>query len=407
MSELIHTITSVDDVSAPPAPLADSAPIATAREFEAVKDGGLIPWMWVLAWLIGWALLVAIAAWWIGEVSPREMWMWMLVWAVPGLVVSALLTRAAAQATERTSNLARLSRARREIAQLETQLQTSTESMFSATQTLSEATEMLLQQVDTSRDDLRNQINSAQSLTDSLRAQTEGLVTAQQGFSQSLIRDLTPESETVARKTELTINRKIEEVESLPPLNLRPAPEDPISPPMVKLRPAPPVEESFESVPKDTSGIDTEVDDTTTHPPDAPASLATPASKDWKWSDMLRTVDEVIPPSDSGEEVIDYLKAAGLSPDVLVDEGNAVDAINVWGSTGLPAMGQLLSIRFDEPAREMRAKLNADPAQLQAFQRFSDERASRLDPADRDVRLKDARTEAGRAWLFVQAVLSI
>jgi hypothetical protein len=401
MSDIPRIISSIDEISAPPAPVVNPQPIAMPAEpFDGQSDGGLIPWLWVLAWLAGWALLVAIAAWWIGEVSPREMWMWVLIWAVPGLVVSGLLTRAAAQATERASNVARLSRARREIAQLEEQLQTSTQSMFAATQTLTEATEVLLEQVDTSRDDLRNQISSAQSLTDSLRAQTEGLVSAQQGFTQSLKRDLTPPS-TATHATDF-------EAESLPPLNLRPAPEEETSEtPLLKLRPAPEVEESFKTAAPVKKTIEMEAQAATTHPPDAPAALATPASKDWKWSDMLRTVDEVIPPSDSGDEVIAALKAAGLSPDVLMDEGNAVDAINIWGTSGLPAMGQLLSIRFDEPAREMQAKLMAEPKLFHAFQRFSNERASRLDPADRDVRLKDARTEAGRAWLFVQAVLAL
>ena len=419
MNDVSRIITSIE-----PEPLdTDIVVVARKPEPEPMRGWDLIPWGWTVAWLIGWALVVAIAAWWMQAFAPRDIWVWVIVWVLPALVVSALLARSAAQATERTANLRRLAGAREEIVKLEEQLDSSTTRMFDATKTLTEATEMLLEQVDTSRDDLRNQILSAKDLTDSLKAQTKGLVSAQSEFTEQLKRDLVPEPmEATPGYKPLTLTLPPEAVEAepekLPPLNLRPAPqaEDVFeSTPPTAVPDALPettgtpstLTVQTDSGPVEMGTVEMDVADEVTHPAGAPTALATPASGGWQWSDMLRSVDEVVPPSDRAEEVIAILRREGLSPDVLVDDGNALDAINTWESAGLPAMGQLLSIRFDEPAKVMKNVLIKTPAEYELVQLFSNERASRLDPAGRDVRMADARTEAGRAWLFIQAVLAV
>jgi|GEM_PF-3419739 len=376
------------DIVAPPRP-EDKSGEGFAKDF----DWGPVPWLWVAAWLIGWALLVAIAAWWIGEgsVPGRAVWMWVVIWAVGGLAVAALLTRAAAQAIERASTRSRLSRAHTEIMQLEKRLQASTASMFQATRTLSEATDMLLEQVDTSRDDLRNQIASAQTLTDALKSQTEGLVDAQ--------------SVATAQASE-RLGLALPASATQPSLNLRPAPDD--------------------------APVFATADIPVSPAPVVASVRPTPTRDGWTWSDMLKTVDDdagdVISGSvisgdegasfededydersfdDGAASVIALMSKEGLSPDVLVDEGNILDALRIWSSQGRAAMGQLLSIRFDEPARVMRARIDADPSELSMVQAFSELRGETMDAMRASERQADCMSEAGKAWLFTQAVLSL
>lgn len=388
MAGLADRVRRIDTDGGPP-PLPDvRAPFGAQA---SAHDEGVIPWLWILAWLIGWALLLAIAAWWIGNgsVGGREVWMWVLVWAVPGLVVSGLIVRSAAQAAERAYTLGRLSKARREITDLEAQLQTTAQSMSSATRTLTDATELLLQQVDTSRDDLRNQITSAQSLAEALRTQTEGLVSARSAYLGKVQSELAPtprpqEPLTSVIKSvaedEVAEDQDAENATLASPLNLRPAP---------------PVEDNFQ-------------------PPDIPVKalgapdIADPApDKDWRWKDMLSNVDADMPAANDGDAVVGMLKAQGLAPDAIVDDGNILDALGTWDAAGLPAMGQLLSIRFDAPARAFRSHLESDTEAREIVSRFSDTRASRLALASAEARKSDASTETGRAWLFVQAVLAL
>lgn len=353
----------------------------------SAHDEGIIPWLWIAAWLIGWALLLAIAAWWIGrgDVGGREVWMWVMVWAIPGLVVSALIVRSASQAAERAFTLGRLSKARSEIVQLETQLQASTQSMFAATRTLTDATEILLEQVDTSRDDLRNQITSAQSLAEALRTQTEGLVSARSSYLEKVRGEIAPapQSGTPEHSEPLAsvIRSVTEDIQPPPPLGLRPGPE---------------AEDTFEPSLDISEPIE-------------PGSVSATATDDksWQWKDMLSNVDADMPASNDGETVVSLLKAQGLAPDAIVDGGNALDALGTWEKAGLPAMGQLLSIRFDEPARAFKAYLDTDTQAQDTVARFSETRASRLALASEEARRSDAATETGRAWLFVQAVLAL
>ena len=426
MSDLARRIHSVE-----PAP-GSGAVVAPPRPSEPEGaegfDWGPVPWLWVAAWLIGWALLMAVAAWWIGDgsVPARAVWMWVLVWAAGGLVVAALLTRAAAQTTERTSARRNLSRAHAEILQLEQRLQASTSSLFQATRTLSEATEMLLEQVDTSRDDLRNQIASAQTLTHALKTQTQGLVSAQ-GIA----------TRQVAARLGLKPAASAEPGRALDPapparLNLRPAPEvshrfDPLSDLPAPDSPAPGVSETH--IPAQTAAH-------SVAPDRVPVAVPTADRTGWTWSDMLKTVDGDTPPKDRGHDegrrndlndfanevgnqeadddtddgaasVLALMAREGLSPTILVDEGNIIDALGTWRSAGRGAMGQLLSIRFDEPARIFRARLDADPSERSLAEAFSALRGDALEDLDDKGRLAAATTDAGKAWLFVQAALAL
>ena len=362
-------------IVAPPRPVEK-----TPSEF----DWGPVPWLWVAAWLIGWGLLIAIAAWWIGagEVVPRAVWMWVVVWCVGGLAVAALLTRAAMQATERASTRRRLSRAHVEIMQLEERLQASTASMFQATKTLSDATEILLEQVDTSRDDLRNQIASAQTLTNALKSQTAGLVSAQSEATRSVTQRL-----GMSLAPEVTDTKDADTA----PLNLRPAPED----------------VAVFAPPKATTTI--------------PVVAPTPDRNGWTWTDMLKTVDadgdtdtnadlddgndETL--DDGADSVISLMRSEGLSPDVLVDEGNILDAMRLWKSQGRGAMGRLLSIRFDEPARLMRERIDATPSERSMVEAFAALRGDIMERLEPEARLVEATTDAGKAWLFSEAVLAL
>ena len=391
--------------SAPPKPDSDRLDAAT-------DDGGLVPWLWIAAWLLGWAIFVALAAYWVGAegVRARDIWIWIGVWAVGGLAVAGLLVRMAAQSTERAFTLRRLTSARQEIAQLEAQLLRSTQSLFTATQTLTEATDLLLEQVDTSRDDLRNQIRSAQDLADSLRTQTEGLVSARSRFTEEVRGDVIPAPVATPAATEAADMPKRISVRPADTEDTPAQPEASDAPahklPPLGLRPAPDVEESFLPAEPQTGPDEALSITSPSDAPDAPIE-AVAGSGTWEWKDMLSSVDAAVPPEDDTDSVVADLRAAGLSPEAIVDDGNAVDALNTWDAAGLPAMGQLLSIRFDEPARAFRDVVRADREMEARMRRFSDARASKLAGVTRAEREADAATEAGRAWLFVQAVLAL
>lgn len=422
MARIVDHIRAVDPerggaaiATAPP------KPDATESREAGVHDGGVVPWLWIAAWLMGWGILIALAAWWVGAegVRPRDIWVWIGVWVVGGLAVAALMVRMAAQSTERAYTLRRLSSARAEIAQLEAQLLRSTQSLFGATQTLTEATDLLLEQVDTSRDDLRNQIRSAQDLADSLRTQTEGLVSARSRLAGELRAGVTPaptpvpsqaaDDKTIRSVIAVRPSDAAEPDATVLPDTRDAAPEIESTPhklPPLGLRPAPDAEDAFLPEATDTGDEDEE---TPVEIPTLviPETTTGSGGRGWDWKDMLSNVDRAVPPGDDTDAVVADLRAAGLAPEAIVDEGNAADALNTWEAAGLGAMGQLLSIRFDAPARAFRDTVRTD-AELEArVRRFSEARASRLASASRAEREADAATDAGRAWLFVQAVLAL
>ena len=438
MSDLVRHIHSIDG-AVPPAP-ADAPPLYPVEAQAPVplpaedaspglfSADGIVPWLWVGAWLVFWALFLALAAWWVagGEApSARAMWMWIAVWAVGGLAVSALLTRAAAQATERASTLRRLGQARHEIVQLEARLQATTASMFQATRALGEATDVLLEQVDTSRDDLRNQISSAQALASALKAQTDGLVSAGSRLGQTLGTtrsaasapgNVAPEPAEDNAPADTFASRTALASDTDPGPDTVPGPDSPRLPPL-GLRPAPAADEGDMSAPalaipvRSTQPVTDAADVPAANPSGTPSDAAGAGDAPWSWSDMLRTVDGH---DDGAAGVLALLEREGLHPASIVDEGNMLDALGTWerqdamrAGSGRAAMAQLLAIRFDEPARLFRNVIDASPADRSLVETFHTLHATKVSALPAPQRARDLATDVGRAWLFVEAVLAL
>ena len=340
-------ITSVEGV-----PVA-SAPPMPPEERSALQT---LPWLWIAAALAGWALLLALAAWWVGggSVSPRQMWVWVLVWALPGLAVSALLVRLAVGADERERAALRLRAAANDISDLERRLAHSSRSFGEATESLADATRFLLEQVDTSRDDLRNQIGSATALADALRQQTEALAAA---------RGAAPVEE-----------------------------EDPMP-----LRPAPPDTASFSGTVAAKGPFTAALNPPSSPPGESP-------SGDWKWADMLRQVDPEDAAPDAEADTATALRVLDeerLNARAVVDDGAAYDAAALWGEGDV---GGEMERRFADMATLLAARLNEHPEELSAARRLA-ARYEGEPPATIEARVAAFQTEEGRAALLLMAAL--
>ena len=378
MSDLPQSVRSID-AEAPLVPYEELK--ARAREVEEAERGvfDTYPWAWIAAWLSGWALLLALAAWWVGggSVPARVVWVWVLVWAVGGLVVSALLVRVAVSASERERAALRLRRAADEIATLEQRLQASSRSLYSATETLTDATQLLLEQVDTSRDDLRNQIGSAQQLADALRLQTEALVSAQDGYRRSVL----GEADEPKAEAESNPQTKSEPEPARPKLNLRPAPADSA----VFEGPRPESEQ-----------------------PETPATDGPAPQDGWSWSDMLRKVepeDAAPDPEADAQAVLALLEAEKLPPRVVVDDGLAYDAATLWGTGQDAELSKMLAERLGEPAELLGRRLSEDGALEGAARRLA-ARYRGTPPPTIEGRVDAFKTEDGRAALMMMAALA-
>ena len=341
----------------------EGVPVTTAPPMPGEERSALqtLPWLWIGAALAGWALLLALAAWWVGEgsVTPRQMWVWVLVWALPGLAVSALLVKLAVGAGERERAALRLRAAADDISDLERRLAHSSRSFGEATESLADATRFLLEQVDTSRDDLRNQIGSATALADALRQQTEALAAA---------RGAAP--------------LKQEET-ALP------------------LRPAPPDTASFSGTVAARGPFTAAL-----NPPSIPlgeAPAEAPAG-DWKWSDMLRQVDPEDAAPDAEADTATALRVLDeerLNARAVVDDGAAYDAATLWGEGDV---GGEMERRFADMATLLAARLNESPEELSAARRLA-ARYEGEPPATIEARVAAFQTEEGRAALLLMAAL--
>ena len=375
MSEPVtSTIRSVEGVpvaravASPPMP---NPPLLGSEPEPSVLQ--TLPWAWIAAALALWALLLALAAWWVGggTVTPRQMWVWVLVWAVPGLAVSALLVRLAVGASERERAALRLRAAADDISALERRLAHSSRSFGEATESLADATRFLLEQVDTSRDDLRNQIGSATALADALRRQTEALAAIRGADGPR------PERE----KPE-------------------PEGEEPA------LRRAPPDTASFSGT-AGASGPFTAALGTTVTSSDSPASTTAAPAPDaagWKWSEMLRQVDPEDAAPDAEADTATALRVLDeerLNARAVVDDGAAYDAATLWGEGDV---GGEMERRFADMATLLAARLNANPDELAAARRLA-ARFQGEPPTTIEARVSAFQSEEGRAALLLMAAL--
>ena len=444
------------DAPAPPPPALppiQDAPESYPAHDDMALSSGFIPWAWIGAWLGVWALFLALAAWWIadgGAPSARAMWMWLLIWAVGGLSVSYQLVRASANSMERDASLLSLRTARRDIALLEAQLRSATASVLKATQSLGETTELLLAQSQLSAQNTPVQNISAQDTP----AQGALLQSGPNGaFPDTAPGDRLGAPRAIAASLHETTHTSLpkhlpQTGGSLPnapppsrseiPVPLAPpvhelatnktAAKEPVTDasaglPPLGLRPAPPPDDAVSGPVADATGpsvepTETELPDIPTLPViadtlDAPGSVAAPGARaHWSWSEMLAAVDS--DDDDGAERVLALLEEQGLRPESLVDDGTLMDALGMWtrqdaaqAGTGLPAMGQLLSIRLDEPARTLRRHLDGASEAFGVVSMFSQMRGTRLERMDPDARPQAVANPEGRAWLFIQAVMAL
>ena len=339
----------------------------------------VVPWLWILAWLLFWALALALAAWWVGG-PVRNIWVWGLVWALGSLPVAFLLTRLAGVELERAANEERAHLLRQNAANLEARLSASTQSLVTASQTLAETTRLLLAQSGEKEDaSVASSATSAFELATALETQSRSLDAASRDPGGT-------------------------QLAGLPPLGLRPAPAQEVRF-EAPATPVSPGSESPEATHTTAPQASPSQDSPLEAPPASQAGSAPRASTDWKWSDMLATVD-ALGPARPLSDVADIIAAEGLSADSIVDAGNAADGLAVFAAQGRQAMALLLAQRFEGPVKTLRTRLASWADERERAQSFVDATAARLAGLDAEARLVFADTAEGRRYLLMEAVLA-